>query len=94
VNDEESSNPKGVATETRPCCNHCLWLHSSGLLHQRAFEWQAGYADFSVNQSNLEEIKEYVAGQEDHHRRMSFQEELRALRREHQIEWDERYVWD
>ena len=49
---------------------------------------------FPVSQSNLEEVKEYIARQEEHHRKMSFQEELRALLRKHQIEWDERYVWD
>jgi len=58
------------------------------------FEWQGGYADFSVTQSNLEEVKQYIACQEEHHRKMTFQEELRALLRKHQIEWDERYVWD
>jgi REP-associated tyrosine transposase len=58
------------------------------------FEWQGGYADFSVSQSNLEEVKEYIGHQEEHHRKMSFQEELRALLRKHQIQWDERYVWD
>ena len=60
----------------------------------RDFEWQGGYAGFSVSQSNLEQVRDYVARQEEHHRTMSFQDELRALLRKHQIEWDERYVWD
>ena len=58
------------------------------------FEWQGGYADFGVSQSNLEQVKRYIAGQEEHHRKMSFQDELRALLRKHEIEWDEKYVWD
>jgi putative transposase len=58
------------------------------------FEWQGGYADFSVSQSNLEPVKQYIAGQEEHHRKMSFQDELRVLLRKHEIEWDEKYVWD
>ena len=58
------------------------------------FAWQAGYADFSVSQSKLDEVKEYIAGQEEHHRKVEFQEEFRALLRRHEIEWDERYVWD
>ena len=58
------------------------------------FEWQGGYADFSVSQSNLEQVKQYIAGQEEHHRKVSFQDELRALLRRHEIEWDEKYVWD
>lgn len=58
------------------------------------FEWQGGYADFSVSQSNLEQVKEYIAHQEEHHRKMTFQEELRTLLRKHELDWDERYVWD
>jgi len=58
------------------------------------FEWQAGYADFSVSQSNLELVKQYIAVQEEHHRKIGFQDELRALLRKHEIEWDEKYVWD
>jgi REP element-mobilizing transposase RayT len=70
-----------------------LWLKEQ---HRdfNAFEWQGGYADFSVSQSNLEQVKQYVAAQEEHHRKMTFQHELRALLRKHNIEFDERYVWD
>jgi putative transposase len=58
------------------------------------FEWQRGYADFSVSQSNLEEVKRYIANQEDHHRKISFQDEVRALLRRHRLDWDERYLWE
>jgi len=58
------------------------------------FQWQGGYADFSVSQSNLEQVIEYITNQEDHHRTMTFQDELRTLLRRHHIEFDERYVWD
>ena len=69
------------------------WLKEQG--HDYAdFEWQGGYADFSVSQSNLEQVKRYIANQEAHHRKVSFQDELRELLRRHQQEWDERYVWD
>ena len=58
------------------------------------FEWQGGYAAFSVSQSNLEPVKHYIATQEEHHQKMNFQDELRALLRKHEIEWDEKYMWD
>ncbi len=58
------------------------------------FKWQAGYADFSVSQSNLATVKEYIANQESHHRKMSFQDEVRSLLKKHQMTWEERYVWD
>lgn len=70
-----------------------LWLKDprQGLFD---FEWQAGYADFSVSQSNLQRVTVYIANQREHHRKMNFQDELRALLKKHEIEFDERYVWD
>src|ERR1041384_4353867 len=65
-----------------------LWLKSQGSVYAE-FEWQGGYADFSVSQSNLEQVKQYIADQEEHHRKIGFQDELRALLRKHEIEWDE-----
>jgi REP element-mobilizing transposase RayT len=70
-----------------------VWLKTQGR-EFADFEWQGGYADFSVSQSNLDQVKEYIANQEEHHQKMTFQDELRALLQKHQIEFDERYVWD
>lgn len=58
------------------------------------FHWQAGYAAFSVSQSNLESVREYIRRQPEHHAKQSFQDELREWLRRYEIEWDERYVWD
>jgi REP-associated tyrosine transposase len=58
------------------------------------FHWQGGYAAFSVNQSNLTEVIRYIENQEEHHKRMTFQDEYRAFLKEYGVEYDERYVWD
>ena len=58
------------------------------------FHWQNGYGAFSVSQSNVEEVKAYIANQDDHHRQRTFQDEYRLLLQRHGIEFDERYVWD
>ena len=58
------------------------------------FEWQAGYGAFSVSQSNLEPVRNYIINQEEHHQKMTFQDELRTLLRKHTMDWDEGYVWD
>jgi putative transposase len=58
------------------------------------FHWQAGYAVFSVSQSSLEAVRAYIRNQPEHHRKQSFQDELREFLRRHDIEWDERYLWD
>ena len=70
-----------------------LWLkNQSG--EYALFEWQAGYANFSVSQSNMDEVKKYIQMQPEHHQKRSFQDELRALIRRHHLQWDERYIWD
>jgi putative transposase len=58
------------------------------------FHWQNGYGAFSVSQSNVEHVKEYIANQEDHHKQMTYQDEFRLFLKRHNIEYDERYVWD
>jgi len=69
-----------------------LWLKEQHSIQD--FEWQGGYADFSVSASNLEQVKTYIANQEQHHLKINFQDELRTLLRRYRIEWDERYIWD
>ena len=58
------------------------------------FHWQNGYGVFSVSQSLVEKVKEYIANQREHHRTMTFQEEYRMWLREYGIPFDERYMWD
>ena len=69
-----------------------LWLKKAYSISD--FEWQSGYADFSVSQSNLEHVTKYIANQEEHHLKIGFQDEVRALLSKHQMEWDERYIWE
>ena len=58
------------------------------------FAWQNGYGIFSIGFSQVETVRNYIAGQEEHHRKVSFQEELRGLLKRYEIQFDERYVWD
>jgi hypothetical protein len=72
---------------------------SSGWIHRAypelsGFAWQSGYSMFSVSASQVDRVKRYLAGQEDHHRRMSFREELEALLQAHRVEFDERDLED
>ena len=56
------------------------------------FEWQTGYGIFSVSESLVEKVRAYIRTQEDHHRQVSFKEELIALLQRHRIPYDERYL--
>ena len=70
------------------------WMKTASATGNRAFTWQGGYAAFSVSQSNESEVKKYIKNQAEHHRRMTFQDELRGLFRKHGLQFDERYLWD
>jgi len=72
--------------------------HSSGWVkerwpNQRHFAWQTGYAAFSVSKSQVEQVKRYVENQEEHHRKISFQEEVVAFLKKQGVEYDPRYVF-
>jgi putative transposase len=58
------------------------------------FHWQGGYGAFSVSHSNLDEVIRYIENQEEHHKRVTFQDEYRAFLKAYGIEYDECYVWD
>ena len=57
------------------------------------FSWQTGYGAFSVSRSNVAQVVRYIKNQEEHHKRISFQEEFLALLQRHGVEYDERYIW-
>ena len=69
------------------------WIKTKGLEYQ-GFAWQSGYGIFGVSESNVDTAVRYIANQDIHHEKHSFQEEYRALMRKHGISIDERYVWD
>jgi putative transposase len=58
------------------------------------FHWQNGYGAFSVSQSSVDQVIHYVDRQPEHHKRMTFQDEFRSLCAKHNVDIDERYVWD
>jgi REP element-mobilizing transposase RayT len=72
--------------------NSSKWVRETA--RKSAFAWQRGYAAFSVSQSNLQGVSKYIAEQEEHHRKKSFQEEYRGFLEKHGFAFDERYMWD
>ncbi len=63
-------------------------------LKVRDFAWQIGYGATSVSATVLATVSRYIANQEEHHRRRSFQEEYLIFLRKMGVEYDERYLWD
>jgi|SRR5215213_6387986 len=66
------------------------WIHTE---LRKNFEWQKGYGAFSVSPSSIEGVKKYIANQEEHHKRKSFQTEYIELLNASGIEFDEKYLW-
>jgi len=58
------------------------------------FRWQRGYGVFSVNPNGLDDLRNYIDNQEEHHRERDFQKEYLEFLKSEGIEYDERYVWD
>jgi REP-associated tyrosine transposase len=69
------------------------WIKTKGLQYKH-FYWQNGYGAFSINQSQIDIVKEYILNQKEHHKKLSFKDEYRSFLKEYNIEYDERYVWD
>jgi REP element-mobilizing transposase RayT len=58
------------------------------------FAWQSGYGAFTISESNIHTVRQYIANQQEHHRTKTFQEEYRLVLEKHGMVFDERYVWD
>ncbi|HEY2574475.1 MAG TPA: IS200/IS605 family transposase [Verrucomicrobiaceae bacterium] len=81
----------GVVANFKKGSNDWLRARDARFAH---FYWQAGYGAFSVSQSAVSNVREYIRHQREHHRSKSFQDEFREFLRRHEMEFDERYVWD
>lgn len=68
------------------------WLHDT-FPSMKAFAWQEGYGAFSIGVSGVDDTVAYIAGQEQHHRTRTFEDEFVAFLKKHSIEYDDRYVF-
>ncbi len=73
--------------------NSTGWVHKE-FVKLSTFSWQVGYSAFSVSHSRKQAVLDYIANQEEHHRKISFKEELIAFLTKHEIEYDEQYLWE
>ena len=71
--------------------NTSRWIHKR---NNSEFSWQEGYGAFSVSQTKIEVVRQYIQNQIEHHKKKTFEDEYRAFLKAYCIEWDEKYVWD
>jgi putative transposase len=67
-----------------------IWAHEQ--IGCKAFQWQEGYAAFTVSADNQDAVIRYIANQEEHHRKRSFREELVAMLQRAGIAYDDKYL--
>lgn len=72
--------------------NASRWVHET-IAEAKGFGWQKGYGAFTVSHSGLDAVRDYIDRQDEHHRRMTFQEEFLALLARHDVTYDEQYIW-
>lgn len=71
--------------------NSSKWIHNTFETHQ-SFAWQSGHSAFSVSESQSTKVHRYIENQEDHHKKMTFEQELKALLKAHGIAFDPRHL--
>ena len=67
------------------------WMKEQGF---KDFYWQRGYGIFSVSNNHRQRVNSYIEHQVEHHKIMTYQEELLCFLKENELSYDERYIWD
>lgn len=73
--------------------NSSKWIKTQGDQYKDFF-WQDGYGAFSVSPSQAANVQNYILNQREHHTRVSFKNEYRSILDSHEIDYNEKYVWD
>jgi REP element-mobilizing transposase RayT len=73
--------------------NSSKWIHESKA-DLASFAWQDGYAAFTVSKSQVDAVQQYIRDQKEHHAERDFKAELLGLLVKHDVEYDDRYLWD
>ena len=69
------------------------WVHDT-FPEYWSFRWQVKYGAFGVSVSLLDKTIEYIRNQQQHHRKMTFEEEFLALLKKHRLAYDPRFLWE
>ncbi|MEC5126093.1 IS200/IS605 family transposase [Verrucomicrobiales bacterium BCK34] len=69
-------------------------INHSDILPTGKFEWQEGYAAFSVSKSSVPALSEYISMQREHHQKFSFEDEYVQFLQRHEVEYDPQSLWE
>ena len=68
------------------------WIKTNGNAF-RDFYWQDGYGAFSIGESQVRAVTDYIRGQKERHKTLTFEDELVALAERYGVAFDPRYLW-
>lgn len=73
--------------------NSTKWINGHKLVSGN-FAWQEGFGVFSVSRSQITKVIGYIDKQEAHHQKVSFRREYIAFLKKHEVEFDEKYLFE
>jgi putative transposase len=73
--------------------NSSRWIKTKNGQYN-SFTWQKGYGAFSVSRPGIDGARKYIASQKEHHKTVTFKEELLTMLKRAEIKYDENYLWD
>ena len=87
-------NPKQSISDMMRCVkgDSSEWINKEKMTPVKFF-WQEGYGAFSYSKSQVDSVIKYIAGQQEHHKKVAFLDEYRSMLNKAGIEYDERYIF-
>jgi REP element-mobilizing transposase RayT len=73
--------------------NSSRWIKTKNSDYEK-FAWQNGYGAFSVSSSQKDSVVKYIAGQKEHHQKITFEDEFLTFLKKYNVQYDLRYLWD
>lgn len=69
-----------------------MWINQM-FLRPGIFAWQRGFGAFTYSKNDVHNVANYIENQEEHHKKQNFHDEYIKFLNDHNIEYDERFVF-
>jgi len=73
--------------------NSSKWINEKQFIKGK-FEWQTGFGAFTIGQSQISKIVNYIKNQEAHHTKKTFKEEYTGFLNAYEIDYKNKYLFD
>ena len=80
-----------LVREVKKCSNEFLKQNN---LANDFFSWQDGYGAFSYSESDIDKVVKYILNQKEYHKKQSFKDEFLSFLKNHNIDYDEKYLFE